>query len=61
MGYLNNGDFMEEEIIKVVVKECDSNRDDFPRKDSLEGEKMIETIKTEAATKENSENKKNND
>lgn len=61
MGYLNNGDFMEEEIIKVVVKECDSNRDDFPRKDSLEGEKMIETIKIEATTKENSEYKKNND
>ncbi len=48
---------MEEETIKVIVKECDSKREDFPKVETIEGKKLIETIKIEADLK----NKKTDD
>lgn len=39
-------------MIEVVVKECDSKRNDFPSKDSIEGEKMIQTVKRESSNDE---------
>lgn len=46
-GYSNNGDFMEEKMIEVVIKEFDSERDSFPSSSSLEGEKLIQTVRKE--------------
>lgn len=49
-GYSNNGDLMEDEMIEKVVKEFESKKDDFPSKDSVEGKKLVQTIREEAAS-----------
>lgn len=46
-GYTNSGDLMEDKTIEVIVKETDSERNDFPNESSDEGKKMIQTVREE--------------